>query len=139
MIPKLNSPTPRVPLSVFFLCLSVCPFESLSDSLALCLCDETMLRLWSVTPSLINFLFDSSSGVCLNSFLFSAKNSLSVQGLNSPHWGICPVLHHYWEKNIQESEVKLIKMPYLKFLETYKIEMVHGFFFLCESKAEKSF
>lgn len=38
-----------------------------------------MLCLGNVTTSLINFPFDSNSGMCLNSFLSSAKNPLLLQ------------------------------------------------------------
>lgn len=78
---SLNTQGPSVSLSKS-LSVSV-PLSvplSFSQALSFCLWKETMLCLLSITPSLINFSFNSNSNVHLNSFLHSVKEpSLSVQ------------------------------------------------------------
>lgn len=56
---------------------SLALWVSLSLSYSLPLRGDHSFCLWSITPSIINFLFNSNSGVGLNSFLCSVKNTFS--------------------------------------------------------------
>lgn len=92
-----------------FLCLSGLTqpalLLSIPLSLSLCLWEETTLRLWSITSSLINFPFVSNSGVHLNLFLCSVKNLSLGAGLEPSLEEVHPILHQKCRINMLNTKL----------------------------------